>query len=199
MKKNILLFLIFYAALLFSQQGLARYNEVYFPVKYLLKSSKDTIKTKILNIGIYDDQEFSPATYLKQITVLDQSGRKLKIKEDDIQYLEITDDKKIKRKFTDSKDISGDTGLLQIMYNGKKTAWYRKSHYSGPIYTYKTKDKDYLLFRKEKSITEIYFKLPGAKAQLKEKFRPYPDLLLLIDRMFEDTDLLKILSRFDRK
>jgi hypothetical protein len=199
MKKIVLLLSVFCFSLLFSQKEHNKYNEAYFPVKYLLKNSKDTIKTKILNIGIYDDQEFSPATYLKQITVLDPSGKKLKVNENNIQYMEITDLKKVKRKFISSKIISKDQGLLQIMYQGKKTAWYRRSYYSGPIYTYKTKDIDYLMFRNDKNITEIYFKMPGSKEQLKEKFRAYPDIIASIDMMFEDTDLLKILKLYDRK
>lgn len=199
MKKITLLLSVVCFSLLFSQKEHNKYNEAYFPVKYLLKNSKDTVKTKILNIGIYDDQEFSPATYLKHITVLDPSGKKLKISESDIQFMEITGLKKVKRKFVNSKVISKDLGLLQIMYDGKKTAWYRRSYFSGPIYTYKTKDVDYLMFRKDKSITEIYFKMPGSKELLKEKFRGYPDLTASIDMMFEDTDLLKILRLYDWK
>lgn len=199
MKKITLLLSVICFSLLFSQKEHNKFNEAYFPVKYLLKNSKDTVKTKILNIGIYDDQEFSPATYLKQITVLDPSGKKLKVNENDIKYMEITDLKKVKRRFVNSKVVSKDQGLLQVMFEGKKTAWYRRSYYSGSIYTYKTKDIDYLMFRKDKSITEIYFKMPGSKELLKEKFRAYPDITALIDVMFEDTDLLKILKLYDRK
>ncbi len=199
MKKMSLLLRIFCFSLLFSQKE-QLYQEVYFPVKYVLKSSKDTIKTKVLNIGMYANEEFSPATYLKQMTVLDESGERVKVSENDIRYMEITDLKKVKRKFVDGKSVfSKDVGLLQIIYSGKKTAWYRKSIYSGPIYTYKTNDTDYLIFHKDKNITELHFNLPGAVAQLKEKFYNYPDIISLLDTMVEDTDLIKILKLYDRK
>lgn len=197
--KRIFLSIIFLCFNLVFSQHTRKYNEVYFPAKYLLKNSKDTIKTKILNIGMYDDQEFSPATYLKHITVLDPSGKRLKVNENDIRYLEITDHNKMKRKFTGSEVVSKDQGLLQVLYNGKKTAWYRRSYYSGPVYTYYTKDVDYLVFKNDNTITEIYFKLPGAQQQLKEKFRAYPDLTASIDMMFKDADLVKILKMYDKK
>lgn len=193
--KKINLFLLFLCFnFLFSQK------ETYFPAKYVLKSSKDTIKTKILNIGLYDNDEFSPATYIRQITVLDPVGKKLKVNENDVKYLEIRDLKKVKRTFVNSKSVlSKDSGLLQVMYSGNKTHWYRKSFYDSPIYTYETKNTDYLIMRKNKNINEIYFRAPGARAQLKEIFGAYPDLSLLIDGMVEDTDLIKILERYDKK
>lgn len=195
MKKIPLLLLFLCFNILFSQ-----IKETYFPVKYLLKTSKDTITTKILNIGIYSDEELSPATYIRQITVLEPSGKKVKIPEQDIQYMEITDSRNTKMKFIDSKSVlAKDVGLLQIMFNGKKTIWYRKNFHTGPIYTYKTNHMDYLVDRKNKSITEIYFKAPGVPSQLKEKFGNYPDLAILIDQMTKDTDLLKILRIYDSK
>lgn len=199
MKKITLLLLILCFNALFSQKE-EMFKETYFPVKYVLKSSKDTIKTKILNIGFYSNEEFSPATYIKQMTVLDPSGNKVKVPENNILYLEIVDLEKVKRKFVDAKSIiSKDLGLVQIIYSGKKTDWYRKSSYSGPIYTYKTDDVDYLKFHKDKSMMEIHFDIPGAKYQIKEKFYNYPDLALLIDNMVEDTDLLKVLKLYDKK
>ncbi|SIQ59581.1 hypothetical protein SAMN05880574_11769 [Chryseobacterium sp. RU37D] len=175
-------------------------DEVYFPVKYVLKNSKDTIKTKVLNTGLYSDEEFSAATYIRQMTILDASGKKAKVLENDISYMEITDSKNHKIRFIDSKSVlSKDIGLLQIMFKGKKSEWYRNNFYTGPIYTYKTDHKDYLLLHKDKSITEIYFKAPGVRPLLKEKFGSYPDLVTLIDLMAEDTDLLKILKKYESK
>jgi len=194
MKKIHLLLLFLCFNFLFSQK------EKYFPAKYVLKSSKDTIKTKILNIGLYDNDEFSPATYIQQITVLNSSGKKMKVNENDIKYLEIRDLKKVKRTFVNSKSVlPAASGLLQVMYSGNKTQWYRKSDYTGSIYTYETKNTDYLIMRKNKNINEIYFWAPGVKAQLKEIFGTYPDLSLLIDGMVEDKDLVTILERYDKK
>ncbi|WP_415328062.1 hypothetical protein [Chryseobacterium sp. MMS23-Vi53] len=199
MKKIVLLLTISFCNLLFAQKE-ELYNEVYFPVKYILKNSKDTINTKVLNIGYYTNEEFSPATYIKQMTVLDPSGKKLKVAENSIQYMEITDLKNIKRTFVDAKPIiSKDLGLLQEMYNGKKTIWYRKSNYSGSIYTYKTDDTDYLIFRKDKSTTQIHFKMPGTVALLKEKFNYDFTISAQLDMMAEETDLLKILKLYDKK
>lgn len=176
------------------------FKETYFPVKYVLKNSKDTIKTKILNIGLYDNAVFSPATYITQMTVLNASGKKLRINENDVKYLEITDLKKVKRRFINSKSVlPKDSGLLQVMYNGNKTAWYRKSLYKGPIYTYETENIDYLINRKDKSTTEIRFNAPGVKALLKEKFGVYPDVSSLIDGIVEDNDLVQILKLYDKK
>jgi len=198
MKNTILLLALVCFNLLFSQKD--KNQEIYFPVKYVLKSSKDTIKTKVLNVGLYKNEEFSPATYIKQMTVLGPSGKNIKVNEDDIKYLEIVDLERVKRRFINDQSIfSKDVGLLQIMYNGKKTAWYRKSSYSGPIYTYKTDNTEYLLFRKDKSITEMHFKIPGSILVLKEKFSNYPDLSALVDNVVEDADVVKILKLYDQK
>lgn len=199
MKKSILFLALVSIHFLFSQQK-DKSQEIYFPIKYVLKSSKDTIKTKVLNIGFYTNEEFSPATYIKQVTVLDPSGKKVKVNEDDVRYMEITDLKKVKRKFLNGKSVfSKDIGLLQIMYNGKKTAWYRKSSYSGPIYTYETNDTDYILFRKDKSVIEMHLKMRGSVTQLKEKLNSYPDLSALVDVVIEDKDILNILKLYDKK
>jgi len=199
MKKIILLLTLVCCNLLFSQKE-DKFQEVYFPVKYVLKSSKDTVKTKILNIGFYTNEEFSPATYIKQMTVLDPSGKKIKVNEADVRYMEVIDVKKVKRKFINGKSVfSKDMGLLQVLYNGKKTAWYRKSAYKGPIYTYETNDTDYVLFRKDKSVSEMHLKMPGSVLQLKEKFYNYPDLSALVDTVIEDKDILNILKLYDKK
>lgn len=81
----------------------------------------------------------------------------------------------------------------------KKTIWYRKSAYSGSIYTYKTDDIDYLIFRKDKNITEIHFKIPGTVALLKEKFNYDSTISSQLDIMGEEEDLLKILKLYDKK
>lgn len=135
MKKMLLLLTIPCFSLLVAQKE-ELYNEVYFPVKYVLKNSKDTIQTKVLNIGYYTNEEFSPATYIRQMTVLDPSGKKLKVAENSIQYMEITDLKNVKRKFFDANPIiSKDLGLLQEMYNGKKNDLVQKKCLFG-IYLY---------------------------------------------------------------
>ncbi|SDQ65516.1 hypothetical protein SAMN05421664_2038 [Chryseobacterium soldanellicola] len=199
MKNTFLLLAVICFNLLFSQQE-DKNQEIYFPVKYVLKSSKDTIKTKVLNVGLYRNEEFSPATYIRQMTVLDPSGKKIKVKENDVKYMEIIDLEKVKRKFlNDPSILSKDVGLLEVMYNGKKTAWYRKSVYSGPIYTYKTDNTEYLFFRKDKSMIEMHFKIPGSILELKEKFRSYPDLSALIDEVVGDRDIIKILKLYDQK
>ncbi|MFN1215707.1 hypothetical protein ACKW6Q_01860 [Chryseobacterium kwangjuense] len=199
MKKTIVLLLSLCFSFLFSQKE-KMFKETYFPAKYVLKNSKDTIKTKILNIGLYDNDEFSPATYIRQITVLDPSDKKIKVEENDIQYLEMKDLKNVRRRFVNARSVlSKESGLLQVMYSGHKTQWYRKSFYTGPIYTYETKNRDYLIMRKDKIITEIFFKAPGVKPQLKELFGAYSDLSSMIDLMAEDSDLVKILERYDKK
>jgi hypothetical protein len=199
MKNTVLLLALVCFNVLFSQQE-DKNQEIYFPVKYVLKSSKDTIKTKVLNVGLYRNEEFSPATYIRQMTVLDPSGKKIKVKENDIKYMEIIDLEKVKRRFINDQSIfSKDIGLLEVMYNGKKTEWYRKSSYSGPIYTYKTDNTEYLLFRKDRSVIEMHFKIRGSILALKDKFNNYPDLSALVDDVTVDADVVKILRLYDQK
>ncbi|WP_326984433.1 hypothetical protein VUJ46_07825 [Chryseobacterium sp. MYb264] len=176
------------------------FKEIYFPVKYVLKNSKDTVKTKVLNVGLYDNSEFSPGTYIRQMTVLEPSGKKQRINENDIKFLEIRDLKKVRRRFVNSKSVlSKEAGLLQVMFNGNKAAWYRKSFYTGPIYTYETQNIDYLIIRKNKDLTEISFKAPGLKPLLKEKLGTSPDISALIDTMADENDLVNILKLYDKK
>jgi len=199
MKKINLLLLSLCFNFLFSQKE-AMFKETFFPVKYVLKKSKDTVKTKVLNVGLYDNSEFSPGTYIRQMTVLDPSDKKIRINESDIKFLEIRDLKKVRRRFVSSQSVlSKDTGLLQIMYNGSKVAWYRKSFYKGPIYTYQTNNIEYLIIKKNNDITEMSFKAPGLKPLLKEKLAVSPDLSLKIDEMADDDDLVQILRLYDKK
>ncbi|CAA7387396.1 hypothetical protein [Chryseobacterium fistulae] len=199
MKKNTFLFLFFCFSFLFSQEKSNKYTENYFPIKYILKKSKDTVKTKVQNVGIDSNKGFSPITYIHNMYVLNSSGDKIKIAEDSIQYMQITDLKNVKRRFISSASIlSKDIGLLEIMYKGK-ISWYRNNYYKGPIYTAKISKRDFLLDHKSKTITEIGFMSPGVRDQLKEIFSMYPDLTSMVDSMVVDTDLLKILRLYDRK
>ena len=199
MKKIIILLVIFSFIFGFSQNQF-HYKDNHFPIKYVLKNSKDTISTRVQNIGIFSNKKFSPATYLINLNVIDSLGNKTKMSETDIDYMEITDLQNVKRKFTSSNKLhlTKDFGVIEIMYKGK-ISWYRDYFYEGFV-THKMNKSDFFIDEKDGKLTgESGFFTPGIKNNLKEKLKAYPDLVALIDKSRKDEDLLKVLDLYDKK
>ncbi|MDH6254397.1 hypothetical protein M2347_004124 [Chryseobacterium sp. H1D6B] len=195
MKKIPFLLGLFCFISVFSQNEF-KYRENHFPIKYVLKNSSDTIKTRVQNVGIFSNKKFSAATYINNIYVLDSLGHKTAVPESNIHYMEITDLKNETRKFISSSSfLTKDIGLLEIKYEGKIT-WYRDWYYGGANIT----KFDFIIdFINKKVIKETGFFTPSLKDELKEKFAAYPDLLLLINSWKKDEDLMKILKIYDEK
>lgn len=199
MKKLIFLVSFFCFNLIFSQKQF-EYKDRHFPVKYILKNSSDTIRTRVQNTGLFTNKKFSHATYINNMYVVDSLGNKTRVAEQDIDYMEITDLQNVTRKIISSSSVfSKDFGLLEIIYEGNKTAYYRSATYGGlspysPTLIY----LDYLLIKDDKSIVELG-SAGRFKIRMKQKFSNYPDILLLIDSWKYDSDLIRILERYEKK
>ena len=200
MKKITFLFSLLCFVSVFSQKQF-QYKENHFPVKYVLKNSTDTIKTRVQNIGIFTNKKFSAATYIKQVNMLDSLGNKNVISEFDIDYMEVTDPQNVIRKFTSSTSLhlaKNDFGLIEIVYHGK-ISWYRDYFYVGLV-GYKMNKVDFLIDKKDGKLTnESGFFNPSIKNNLKEKLKDYPELLASIDKSKKDEDLIKVLELYNNK
>ncbi|AZA90194.1 Uncharacterised protein [Chryseobacterium nakagawai] len=200
MKKITFLFSLFCFISVFSQNHF-QYKENHFPVKYVLKNSTDTIKTRVQNIGIFTNKKFSPATYIKQVNMLDSLGNKTVISEFDIDYMEVTDPQNVVRKFTSSTSLrltKYDFGLIEILFQGK-LSWYRDYFYIG-LTGYKMNKTDFLINKADgKVINESGFFNPGIKNNLKEKLQDHQDLVRLVDKSKKDEDIIKVLELYNNQ
>ncbi|MET3536155.1 hypothetical protein [Chryseobacterium limigenitum] len=197
--KRLIFLISFLCFNLFFSQKQFKYKDTHFPIKYILKNSTDTIRTRVQNMGLYTNKKFSSATYINNMYVIDSLGNKTKVPEQDIAYMEITDLQNVKRKIISSSTVfSKDFGLLETIYEGNKTAYYRSANYSVSIYSPMIIYSDYLIFKTDKSIVELG-SAGRFKIKMKQKFSAYPDILLLIDSWKYDNDLIKILDRYERK
>lgn len=194
------LFSLLCFTIVFSQKQF-QYKENHFPVKYVLKNSTDTIRTRVQNIGIFTNKKFSAATYIKQVNMLDSLGNKTVISEFDIDYMEVIDPQNVVRRFASSTSLhlaKNDFGLIEILYQGKMS-WYRDYFYVGMV-GYKMNKVDFLIDKEDgKLINESGFFSPSIKNSLKEKLKDYPELLVGVDKSKKDEDLIKVLERYNGK
>jgi hypothetical protein len=179
---------------IFSQQ---KDDKRYFPVEYVLKTSNDTIKTRVRNVGKFSNTKYHFATILFKMKMRDTNGTETWVEPKDVEYIKITDQNNIDHAYYDSTGkIVINNGLIEILHEGENMNWYRFYGYgTGRIAT-----TDFLVDGKNKKIiNESGFFNPSLKNSLKVRFAAYPDLLLLIDSWKTDEDLLKILKLYDKK
>ncbi|MFC3158584.1 hypothetical protein ACFOEQ_08600 [Chryseobacterium arachidis] len=71
MKKTAFLLLFFCFGFLFSQQ---KDDKRYFPAEYILKTSSDTIRTRIRNVGKFSNTKYYIATIMFKMKMRDDNG-----------------------------------------------------------------------------------------------------------------------------
>jgi len=195
MKKTFFLItFLFGLMVVFSQQ---KDDKRYFPVEYILKTSNDTIKTRVRNVGKFSNTKYYFATILFKMKMRDVNGVETWIEPKDVEYIKITDENNINHEYYDSAGkIIINNGLIEILYEGEKMNWYRFYAYG----TGRITNTDFLIDGKNKKIiNESGFFNPSLKNSLKVRFAAYPELLALIDSWRTDEDLLKILQLYDKK
>ncbi|MEN4761055.1 MULTISPECIES: hypothetical protein [unclassified Chryseobacterium] len=136
MKKILILSSLVCFIFSYSQESSFKYKDRHFPARYVLKGSNDTIKTRVLNIGVFSNKKYHAATYVGSVLTISEKGERKRIKESDIAYMEIEDLDGVKRELISSVPILGkDVGLLEIFDDGEKTGYidYFRSSLSGPL------------------------------------------------------------------
>ncbi len=194
MKKIIFLLLFVCFSFSFSQN---KDDKRYFPVEYILKTSSDTIKTKIRNVGKFSNTKYYVATVLLKMKMRDSSGSETWVEPKDVEYIKITDENNTTHEYYASAGkMVFDNGFVEILYEGKNMNWYRFFPHGGLKFV----GTDFLIDgRNRKIINESGFFNPSLKNSLKVRFAAYPDLLAMIDSWKTDDDLLKILELYDKK
>ncbi|KQS91964.1 hypothetical protein [Chryseobacterium sp. Leaf394] len=137
MKKVISLVCLLFFILSYSQKTF-KYKDRHFPARYVLVGRKDTISTRVQNIGYVTHKKFYAETYVGSILTISESGEKQRVQESDIQYMEIIDLEGVKRKLFSSQLILGkNVGLLQKYNDGEKDGYvdYYRVSLTGPLST----------------------------------------------------------------
>ena len=192
MKKNLFILLFLQFWVLFSQY---KPKDYHLESKIVLKNSIDTIKTRTLALWAFKKDHFAPQTLMKKITIFDSEGKKSKVIENDIKYIEIMDfDGKIRRFINSIEILNKEIGLLEILYSGKM------SYYVGfqTVNIYGNVNSTEYLIEKNKPIIDTGL-FSGSNKKLKERFAIYPDLIELVDKVKTKEDLIKILDLYNSK
>lgn len=205
MKKVALIIFIFSFVLGFSQKKKV-YKDYHFHVKYLLKNSKDTIKGRIVNFDLVPNV-FSYYTIVDKFVVFNEKDEKKILKENDVQYLEVTDLIGERKKFVSSKIVSTkELGLIEIFTTGKI------EHYSdykiNRIFNVPGIEiivNDYVV---DHSINKVYgpfkhplgsYSLVNLTKDIKEKFQDDPDLMLMLENLKNKEDYINLLNAYNNK
>lgn len=190
---------IFLACVLWSFLGFAQKGERMFPVEYVLKSTNDTIKTKIRNTGYYSNKKYHFATIMFKMLMVDEKGNKNWVEPKDVKFIKITDPENITHTYYASSDKLGvERGLVEVLYEGNKISWYRGFSNSTLSISSQLKVFGYVLDSSRKIINIGLF--DDSKKFIKNKIiNTDPDLLAMWKSAKTDADFAKILEIYDRK
>ncbi|UKB82471.1 hypothetical protein LF887_15825 [Chryseobacterium sp. MEBOG06] len=192
MKKIIFLFAFFCFMLGFSQENV---DKGYFPVKYILKSSSDTIKAKVRNIGKFTNKKYSFATIVFKMKIRDNAGNETWIQPSDVKYIKITDENNINHEYYASSDkLPKDQGLVEIIYEGNNINWYR-SFYNSAL-SIGLEIREHVI---DKSKKKIYGFTDLSKSVFKKIFKDYPDLIEKLESAKTEKDCINLLQLYDAK
>ncbi|WP_312819422.1 hypothetical protein [Kaistella carnis] len=197
MKKFSSLILLLSFASYFGQKKF-EYKDYHLPVKYIVKNSNDTISTRVIAQWSFKKNHFYPTTYLNKITIIDEFGKKTKIAEELIDYMEITDFDGQVKKYRSSEnfsDLKDKKNLLEILYEGNKIGYYL-DFYTVNIYG-NVGSTEYVLGKNGTTINSLWFS--GKTKKMKELFKEYPELYEKFERVKTKEDFISVLKEYDAK
>lgn len=188
-------FILTFISIISFAQKKFEYKDRHFPAKYVLRNSKDTINTRIMNVGITNNNKYSVYTWVNKMVFVDENGNRKIMKEDELDYLEIHDlDGKVHQLYSSRKYMNKDVGLVEVLYHGKMSC-LRDTYYIN-IYG-NLGSTDYYVEKNSKPIQSGLF--IGLKKQFAERFANYPDLMELLDKWKSSEDLINILEEYNKK
>lgn len=195
MRKLVFIFLCLISLKIFSQEK--ENNTRYFPVEYILKTSNDTIKGKVRNIGIFSNKKYSDMTILFDIQMLNDAGNKTMVKPQKIKYIKIQNpaDGSFHEFFASTDKFGEEAGLVKVLFEGKKINWYKD--YVNSALSVQVIIKGYLVDNNKNIIFKGF--LDSSKNQIKKIFKQYPDLMDKVDSARTEEDYIKILQLYDAK
>lgn len=177
------------------------FKNYHFPAKYVLKNSNDTISSRLVNFDKNKYAFFSYTSIVGKVRFIKDNGENNVIDEDDIQYLEITDNQNIKRTFVASSGIlSAETGLLELFHKGKIGLFSSYDSKTDLSYNTFARDiisvKDYLIDYQNNKIYGPYAHKLGAFSltfikNVEDNFEYFPDLKEMMENVYSLRRLCK--------
>ncbi|UWX61192.1 hypothetical protein N0B40_02710 [Chryseobacterium oranimense] len=193
MKAKIILLFSLFSILIFSQE---KENKGFFPAEYVLKSSNDTIKAKVRNIGKFTNKKYYFATVLFKMKMKDEQGNETWIEPNDLKYIKITDENTLKHEYFSSSDrLPVERGLIEIMYEGRNVMWYKD--YRNRALDMNLQIRGIIVDKNKKIIYDGFFY--DAKGKFKKIFSGYPDLEEKLKSAKEEKDYIELLRLYDTK
>ena len=193
MKTKFILLFSLLSAFLFSQQ---KDDKNFFPVEYILKSSQDTIKAKVRNVGKFSNKKYYFATIMFKMKMRDSDGNESWVQPDDIKYIKITDENNLKHEyFASSERLPKEQGLIEVLYEGKNINWYKDYH--NPTLAMQLQIKGYITDNNKNILYWGFF--DDLKRKFKIIFKDYPDLQLRLKSANTEEDFVRLLRLYDAK
>ncbi|WP_160139936.1 hypothetical protein [Chryseobacterium sp. c4a] len=194
MKKIIFLLAIFSFVFSFSQE---KGSKGYFPAEYVLKNSKDTVKSKVRNMGVYTNDKYSFGTILFKMKMMNERGNTTWVPINEVKYIKILDENKQKHEYFASTDkFIKEKGLVEVLYEGKNINWYKG--FNNSILTPNVQFLNYLV-DKDRKILYKEGTLEDFKQNLKKLFKDNSDLTEELKQAKTEKDFIKLLQLYDTK
>ncbi|MBK1897231.1 hypothetical protein [Chryseobacterium paridis] len=190
--KFILLFSLF-SIIIFSQE---KENKGFFPVEYILKSSSDTIKAEVRNVGKFTNKKYYFATILFKMKMKDGQGNETWVEPGDLKYIKITDENNIGHEyFASSERLPQEEGLIEVIYEGKNINWYKGYH--NPLLRAQLDIKGYITDKDKKLLYSGFFN--DFKGRMKRLLKDYPDLEEKFKKAKTEEEYVDIFRLYDAK
>ncbi len=194
MKKIFLLLFSFQCLLIFAQQKF-EFKDNHFPARYVLKNSNDTISSRIMNVGVIKMTKFSVHTIVKKMRFYEPNGEKKTVKEEDLQYLEITDlEGNVHKYYSSLNYLPKESGLVEVLFDGNKIDYVRDFYISN-IYG-NINSIDYFIDRKRDEIKKNNW---GIRKTLNDTFAEYPDLQARLKDEKSHYEVIALLQEYDNR
>lgn len=193
--KKIFFFLFITNCILATAQEKFEYRDNHFPARYVLKNSNDTISSRIMNVGVINMKKYSVHTIVKKMRFYEPNGEKKNVKEEDLQYLEITDlEGNVHKYYSSLNYLPKESGLVEVLFDGNKIDYVR-DFYISSIYG-NISSMDYFIDRKKNEVKKNNW---GIRKTLNHVFAEYPDLQERLKDEKSKDEVIALLQEYDKR
>ncbi len=193
MKTKFVLLFSLLSVFLFSQK---KDDKGFFPVEYILKTSQDTVRAKVRNIGKFTNKKYYFATVMFKMKMKDSEGNEIWVQPNDVKYIKITDENNIIHEyFASSERLPKEEGLIEILYEGKNINWYKDYH--NPTLRMQIDIKGYITDHNKNILYHGFF--DDLKNKFKIIFKDDPDLASKAKTAKTEKDYVEVLRLYDSK
>lgn len=140
-------------------------------------------------------KKYSVHTIVKKMRFYEPNGEKKNVKEEDLQYLEITDlEGNVHKYYSSLNYLPKESGLVEVLFDGNKIDYVR-DFYISSIYG-NISSMDYFIDPKKNEVKKNNW---GIRKTLNHVFAEYPDLQERLKDEKSKDEVIALLQEYDKR